>query len=455
MRVRLAFSHTRDELFLVTVGIAKGQNASSEIDFRINTYGHEDEFLGLVMQSSLEKQAMFQTVQGVLLTINRPTSPQRWVELDLNDRQLAELQLERASTPSLATITEISGSELYDLFMQAPTPLLILMGPDHHYRFVNPLYLELMGRTKANVLGKSVREVYPEMKGQPFFGLLDRVYRTGTPFVGKELPCRYVHEQTQEWDVRHFDFIYQPIRNAAGVVEGVMVQATDVTQAVLARQVSEDREKQLFRQWTELEAIYRTAPIGLALIDARDFRFLRFNQRSADMLGCAVEDILGKCCLEAVPDVPGLREVLERAAAGEHVLDVEIEGELLSSPGVHRSWNLNATPVFDANGAVSAITTLATETTSSKMAEARLVEGEKEAVAGVLVETIVGQIADPLDTLRGLLGVVRDEIRRPEAHAALEVAEEELRKICGVLAGIQRRYGLPVESPDLADTCRP
>lgn len=443
MKLRLSFSHTSDELFLVTAVRLGGRAYGAEPVFTVTPYDHEDTFLGFVMQSSLAEQAMFDTVQGVLLAINRPTSPQRWVELDLDRRQVAELRLEMESLPG-TPITESASGPLYDLFMQAPTPLMILMGPEHRYRFINPLYLELMGRTGPNALGRTVREVYPEMKGQPFFGLLDTVYRTGVPFVGKEVPCRFLHEETGEWDDRNFDFIYQPIRDAVGEVEGIMVQATDVTLEVLARQVSAERETQLFRQWTELEAIYQAAPVGLSLVDAGDFRFLRANQRLAEMIGCEVKEIVGRSALTLGDRVPGAHELFERAALGERQEDIELEGELATQPGVHRSWRVSATPLFDAGGVVSAITVAATETTAMKRAEARLLEAEAFVAGGLMAESFVRTIAGPVEELKALLATVRGEIHRTEALTALAVAEEKLQAIADVTSDAARRYGVKV-----------
>ena len=66
---------------------------------------------------------------------------------------------------------------IYDMFINAPSSIGIVMGPDHIYEMVNPLYLNLIG--KKDIIGKSVREVPPELVEQDFIKILDNVYNTG------------------------------------------------------------------------------------------------------------------------------------------------------------------------------------------------------------------------------------------------------------------------------------
>ena len=77
-----------------------------------------------------------------------------------------------------------AGSNLYTLFMQAPAIICVLRGPDHVFDLVNPLYRQLFG--DRELLGKPVREAIPELEGQGFFELLDQVFRTGEPYIGRE-----------------------------------------------------------------------------------------------------------------------------------------------------------------------------------------------------------------------------------------------------------------------------
>jgi PAS domain S-box-containing protein len=455
MKLRLAFGHTTEELFLVTavrygVGLVEGDQA-----FIVTTYAGEDSFLGLAMCAELTDRELFDTVHAVLTTINDPIFPQRWAEVDVDERQIAMLGLDLSSlyegaAEKLSVPWAGRGFEhvdpLHDFFLRMPMPLLILMGPEHRFTFINEPYVKVLRRDKAeSVLGKTIREAMPELQGQPFYKLLDQVYQTGKAFVGHEIPGTMRRETNGDYEDAFFNFIYEPIRNEAGEVEGILAHAMDVTQAVLARQMTAEREAKLFRQWTELEAIYRTAPMGLSLLDAKDFSFLRANPRAAEMIGSDVEEILGRSAIDLAAGIPGAREAFERCARGESQEDLELEGELATSPGVWRSWKVSVSPIFDARGKVSALTLAATETTELKRAEARLIESENFVAGELVAESFVRQIVGPVEELKALLSVVRGEIRRDEALAALAVAEEKLMVIARVTDEAVQRYGMRVK----------
>jgi signal transduction histidine kinase/ActR/RegA family two-component response regulator len=102
----------------------------------------------------------------------------------------------------------------------------VLTGPDHIYEYVNDAYVMIAG--PRQFVGRGVREVLPELAGQGFYELLDRVYETGEPFFARAMPIRLAGEE----DDRHIDFRYQPIRNDTGAVTGVFVGGYDTTERV-------------------------------------------------------------------------------------------------------------------------------------------------------------------------------------------------------------------------------
>jgi PAS domain S-box-containing protein len=128
---------------------------------------------------------------------------------------------------------------LHDLFMQAPALICILRGPDHCFELVNPPYLSILGRERAEeVLGKRVRDVLSEHQARPYLARLDGVYRSGEPYVGREVRLDLATDGTDR-EV-FYDFVYQPSRDARGDVDGILVHAVDVTQQVHARREREE-----------------------------------------------------------------------------------------------------------------------------------------------------------------------------------------------------------------------
>jgi len=67
---------------------------------------------------------------------------------------------------------------------------------------------------------------------QRFFDLLDQVYASGEPFVGRRLPVLLQTQATGQTERRYVDFVYQPIIDKAGNVSGIFVEGSDVTDHV-------------------------------------------------------------------------------------------------------------------------------------------------------------------------------------------------------------------------------
>ena len=93
-----------------------------------------------------------------------------------------EAQLLRAEVHA---VEESHNRRLATIFAHAPVAIAILKGPQHVFEFANESYLQLVGR--RHVIGKTVREMFPELQHQGIYELLDSVYTTGTPFLSDSL----------------------------------------------------------------------------------------------------------------------------------------------------------------------------------------------------------------------------------------------------------------------------
>ncbi|MGE0081451.1 MAG: PAS domain S-box protein [Thiohalomonadaceae bacterium] len=131
-------------------------------------------------------------------------------------------------------------------------------------------------------------------------------------------------------------------------------------------------------QSSELELIYRTAPVGLCVLD-RDLRFVRINERLAEINGLPPEAHLGRTVREVVPEVARRNEALLRKvlATGEPVLDFEVTATTPAQPGVQRTWLSQYWPLRDENGAICGINVVAEEITDRRRLE-RVRQQERE-----------------------------------------------------------------------------
>ncbi len=73
--------------------------------------------------------------------------------------------------------TAAQGERLAQMFQDAPSFMAQLEGPEHVFTFTNAAYQQLIAH--RDVIGKTMRQALPDLAGQGFYELLDRVWRTG------------------------------------------------------------------------------------------------------------------------------------------------------------------------------------------------------------------------------------------------------------------------------------
>ncbi len=158
---------------------------------------------------------------------------QLWLDLDyspmLDDKGkpagVIAVVVETTGKVNLERELKAERESLRRMFDQAPGFIAMLSGPEHRFTMANEAYLTLVDH--RDILGKPVTEALPEVASQGFTSLLDTVYASGEPFIGRgqKVMLRYDSEE----DARYLDFVYQPIIDA-GQVTGVFVQGHDVTE---------------------------------------------------------------------------------------------------------------------------------------------------------------------------------------------------------------------------------
>jgi signal transduction histidine kinase len=130
---------------------------------------------------------------------------------------------------------------LADLFQQAPAFFAVLQGPSHVFEMANPPYQDLIGH--RDIQGRPLAEAVPESIEQGFVALLDTVYRTGEPYIGRNTPIELVRTAAQPPELRYLDFVYQPRRDANGTVSGIIVLGVDVTENLRVEEALLQAEK--------------------------------------------------------------------------------------------------------------------------------------------------------------------------------------------------------------------
>jgi PAS domain S-box-containing protein len=224
----------------------------------------------------------------------------------------------------------------------------------------------------------------------------------------------------------------QPVRDDHGNILNWLGVNIDIDDRKTFAETLQQRQEETERQRAELETIYRTSPVGLALFDPVEFRYLRVNDRQAETIGLPVEKILGRRITDMAP-LPGIEDLFRQVAAGGTVRNHLFEGELPNRPGEHRYWNVNYSPVWSSDGHVEAIAAVVQEITHQKKAEQALVQSEKLAAVGRLASSISHEINNPLEAITNLLYLIAtsDELP-PGLNDYVLTAQSELTRVCQI-----------------------
>jgi PAS domain S-box-containing protein len=226
-----------------------------------------------------------------------------------------------------------------------------------------------------------------------------------------------------------------PLRDRTGQVTGAAVVISDITASKRVEETLRASESRARRALDELEATYKTAPIGLCVLDTQ-LRFVRINDRLAEMNGASVADHIGRTPRELIPAVAdqaeaALRRVLE---TGEPLLNVEITGEAPANPGVQGIWNESWFPLRDDAGQIIGINVVAEEITERRLNEERLkllaqeVDHRSKNVLTLVATLVRLTRADSIETYRAnLLGRLNALARSHQLLAASRWHGADLR----------------------------
>jgi PAS domain S-box-containing protein len=307
-------------------------------------------------------------------------------------------------------------------------PQAIWMGaPDGSITYANQNFLDYIGLTIEGLSGAGWLNAFHSSDRQQVLETWNHSVATGADYDLETRMIRARDGYARWWWVRA-----QPVRDESGRILHWLGIAIDIDDRKTFAETLQRRQEETERQRAELENIYLTAPIGLAIFDPVEFRYLRINDRQCETLGLPREKILGRSITELAP-LKGIREIFEQVAKGHPVRNLVLEGELPTRPGEHRYWNVSYSPIYNANGAVEAIAAVVLEMTTQKKAEAALIQSEKLAAVGRLASSISHEINNPLEAITNLLYLIDLSSELPEGiRRYVHTAQNELSRVCQI-----------------------
>ena len=189
---------------------------------------------------------------------------------------------------------------LQQLLQQMPGFVALLNGSGHVYGYVNDAYIAVAGA--RNYLGRTVREVFPDLGSQGFYEMLDGVYATGKAVHAKAMPIRLTGLST----LRYIDLLLEPMRDAQGQVSGIFVGGYDITDRVEAEARLSDLNAELERKVIERSQArgrtWQASPDLLGALDSEGY-FQTSNPAWQSMLGWTEQEVTSMSIFELLhPD---------------------------------------------------------------------------------------------------------------------------------------------------------
>ena len=158
-----------------------------------------------------------------------------------------------------------------------------------------------------------------------------------------------------------------------GNVARLIGSAIDVSERKQIETALAESENRARNSLAEIEAIYDTARIGLCVLD-RELRYVRINDRLAEINSFPVADHIGKSIREIVP---GIADKVESIAArifetGQGIPDVELSGTTAAAPNSLRFWLEQWMPLRSAAGEIIGINVVVEDITDRKKHEEQI-----------------------------------------------------------------------------------
>jgi PAS domain S-box-containing protein len=365
---------------------------------------------------------------------------------DIHERKVAEGERER-----LITELEFERKRLSHIFAAVPAFVAFLRGPEHVFDIVNPSYYQLVGHRE--LVGKPIREALPEIEGQGYFELLDRVFSTGEPFIGHDMSAFFQRTPGAPLEKVFVDFLYEPIFESDGSVSGIFVHGINNTQQVEARRAVEFER-------ARLADIFSQAPSFVALVRGSEHRFEMANGAYLQLVGH--RSLIGLSVSEALPEVAeqGFIDLLDKVFhTGETIDGREMPIRLQREPGgplEERFVDFLYKPFREADGSISGVFAHGVDITDQVNARRQAEDANR--IKDEFLATLSHELRTPLTSILGWARMLRNgDLDEGTTKVAIETIERNaqsqaqlIEDILDVSRVITGKLRIEIEEVDLA-----
>jgi len=282
--------------------------------------------------------------------------------------------------PIVAILIAILMVILADVFRDSAVPSVILT-PNGLVLFWNAAAERLFGWSADEVLGRPLTSVLvPAHRADEH-----RQIRLRT-LEGRGFSQHRITRRVKDGRLIEVSLSTWPIRGADGRVIGIIGIYADIGAEELRF-----RQSLAQKQLEEVARLYATAPIGLGFLDAK-LRFVRVNERLAQIDGLAAEAHVGRRLADVVPQAAASLERIYREviATGVPLIEHELRAATPALPGVPRDWQVSAYPLKRPDGTPLGLTFAVSDITERKRLNEEL--KRQEMLLRIVLDGLPGEV---------------------------------------------------------------
>lgn len=235
------------------------------------------------------------------------------------------------------------------------------------------------------------------------------------------------------------DFIFKNSLGRLGpAIEREIDEAANRRERRRAELFIGDLNRDLQRRVVDLQTLFNLVPVGIAITETSDCRFIRANPAFERMLGVAPSSNISLSVpfdqrppfriLIGGEEVPPEMLPIQRAAHGETVNGQEVE--FVRDDAVTLKFLASAVPLLDESGRPRGAVGAFADITEMKLAERMLRNSERLASVGRLAATIAHEINNPLEAVTNVLYLLERTPGMPAYGTELVgIAQKEMQRI--------------------------
>ncbi|WP_149206509.1 PAS domain S-box protein [Flavobacterium johnsoniae] len=262
-----------------------------------------------------------------------------------------------------------SEQKIRQLVENAPFPIGVYVGREMRIELANDSIIKVWGKG-PDVIGKSYREILPELNNQSVFEQVESVLNTGKSFHNKN--ARIDIMINNKLETFYFNYSFTPLFDTNGKVYAVMNTAADVTDLHLASKKIEIADKR-FRDTV------KQAPLGITILRGPEYIVESANEAYLKLVDKEENSFVGKPLFDSLPEV---RETVDSLLKNVLTTGIPYHGNEVPVPlnryGKQGIWYFDFLyyPLREENGEITGIIVTVTEVSEKVDARKKIEQNE-------------------------------------------------------------------------------